>query len=253
MDNTTEMKAVAQQTKENVEALAKQGKENIVEAKDNVKGDVNQLVDQTKSTLDQGIDGAQQQMKTAIEDSKDAISKTKNAVQDSIDNPSSLVSDEIKAEAAEVKGNIEATAGKVKSQVKTSLEQAKDAPSETIKGVTRQMADASGEISQASAEALQRRLDWGEPALTIIDVRHRDSFNQERIRGAISMPEADLVSNAPKSLEYDRELFIYGETTLQADQSVVSLQQAGFSKVASISGGMTAWQSAGGATEGIAA
>ena len=253
MENITDMKAAAQQAKDSVEELTEQSKEKVIEAKENVKGDMNQLINQTKSTLEQGVDGAQQQIETAIENSKDAMSKTRDAVQDSIDNPSSLIDDEVRAEAAEVKGNIEAIAGKVKSQVQTSLEQAKDAPRETFKGVTRQMADASDDSAQASAEAVQRRLAWGEPALTIIDVRHREFFNQERIRGAISMPEADLVSNALKSLECDRELFLYGETRLQAEQSVVSLQQAGFTKVASISGGIPAWQSAGGATEGIAA
>ena len=249
MESITEMKVEAQ---ENIEDVASQAKENLVEAKETVEGNMNQIVDETKANLERSIDGAQAQIDTAIADSKEAISATKEAVQESIDNPSSLVTDDVKAEAAEVKGNIGTTAGKVKAQVQESLAQTKEAPRETVKGVTRQMASAS-DSEQASAEALKRRLDWGEPALTIIDVRHRESFNQERIMGAISMPEADLVSKAPESLEYERELFIYGETTLQAAQSVVSLKQAGFTKVASISGGIPAWQTAGGATEGIAA
>jgi rhodanese-related sulfurtransferase len=40
---------------------------------------------------------------------------------------------------------------------------------------------------------LKERLDWGEPALTIIDVRDRDAFNISHICGAISLPLNELV------------------------------------------------------------
>lgn len=252
MDNATEMKAVAQRTKENVEDLANQAGNQIDNAKENAKTDLTQMVDETKSALDQSVEGAQAQVQTAIADSKDALSDSKKAVEEGINNPSGLISDDVKTEAAEVQSNIENVADKAQSQVQTSMKQAQEAPSETFKGVTRQMADAESS-NQVFADMLKRRLDWGEPALTIIDVRHREAFNQERIRGAISMPEADLVSSASDSLEYGREVFIYGDTVTQAEQSVASLQQAGFKKVASISGGIPAWQNAGGATEGIAA
>ena len=85
---------------------------------------------------------------------------------------------------------------------------------------------------------------------TILDVRDRQSFNQERIMGAMSMPQEDLVSMASGSLSPEREIFIYGDS---AEQAVTSLKQAGFRKVAIISGGMAAWKSIGGATEGISA
>ena len=39
---------------------------------------------------------------------------------------------------------------------------------------------------------IKKRLDWGEPALTIIDVRDRTAYNQERIMGAIPMPVSNL-------------------------------------------------------------
>ena len=252
MDNATEMKTIAQHTKENIEGLANQAEEKLVDTHQDAKADMAQMVDGAKTALGQGVEGAQAQIQTAIADSKDAISQSKDVMQEVLDRPSSLVDDEVKAEAAEVKNNIESAVGKTKSQMQNSLERAKAAPSETLKGLTRQMADA-GSADQTSAEELKRRLDWGEPALTILDVRHRESFNQERIRGAISMPEADLVKNASDSLEFDREIFVYGDTLTQADQSVVSLKQAGFRKVASISGGIPAWQNAGGPTEGISA
>ncbi len=46
----------------------------------------------------------------------------------------------------------------------------------------------SQETPQSSAQALKQRLEWGEPAFTILDVRDRTSFNQSRILGAMAMP-----------------------------------------------------------------
>ncbi|PSN12432.1 rhodanese-like domain-containing protein, partial [filamentous cyanobacterium CCP5] len=40
--------------------------------------------------------------------------------------------------------------------------------------------------SKATVQDLKTRLDWGEPALTIIDVRDREAFNLLHIQGAIS-------------------------------------------------------------------
>jgi rhodanese-related sulfurtransferase len=41
---------------------------------------------------------------------------------------------------------------------------------------------------------LKKRLDWGEPALTIIDVRDREAFNTSHITGAVSLPLSQLVT-----------------------------------------------------------
>ncbi len=49
---------------------------------------------------------------------------------------------------------------------------------------------------QSRVESLKHRLDWGEPALTIIDVRDRNAFNTSHILGAIAMPMQELVTQA---------------------------------------------------------
>jgi hypothetical protein len=41
---------------------------------------------------------------------------------------------------------------------------------------------------KSSANALKERLEWGEPALTILDVRDRETFNKQHITGAMPMP-----------------------------------------------------------------
>ena len=158
---------------------------------------------------------------------------------------------QVKEAAAEVKDSAQDSAAIAKEQVAETLDQTQSAPKETIKGVTREMADA--DQWSVSAADLKRRLDWGEPALTIIDVRHAEDFQQERIMGAISMPEADLVERASSTLEAERDIFVYGATGTQMSQAASSLASAGFEKVAVIEGSLPGWKKAAGQTEGIAA
>jgi len=100
----------------------------------------------------------------------------------------------------------------------------------------------------ASPSDLKRRLDWGEPALTIIDIRDRSDFNESHIMGAVSIPYADLMKGV-SSLEFERDIYIYGDSDEQANAAVDSLRQAGYISVAEISGGLPAWRAIKGAVE----
>lgn len=95
---------------------------------------------------------------------------------------------------------------------------------------------------QSSVQHLKTRLDWGEPALTILDVRDRSLFNANHILGAISMPAAELVHQAADSLESTRDIYVYGETDEQSADAAVQLRAAGFHNVAELKGGLAAWQ-----------
>lgn len=106
---------------------------------------------------------------------------------------------------------------------------------------------------KASAKSLKDRLQWGEPALTILDVRDRQSFNEQRIMGAITMPmDEDLVARATASLESRREIYVYGEDDEQTAKAASMLREAGFESVSEISGGLEAWKAISGSTEGNA-
>ncbi|PZV08032.1 MAG: rhodanese-like domain-containing protein [Leptolyngbya sp.] len=102
--------------------------------------------------------------------------------------------------------------------------------------------------SQAPAEELLKRLQWGEPALTIIDVRSREDFNNERITGAVPMPIGQILDNAENALEHKRDIYIYGDS---ADDAASQLRQAGYANVAVLQGGLSAWKAVGGPTEGV--
>ncbi|HBL61271.1 MAG TPA: rhodanese-like domain-containing protein, partial [Cyanobacteria bacterium UBA8803] len=103
---------------------------------------------------------------------------------------------------------------------------------------------------ESSAQALKSRLLWGEPALTIIDVRDRTAYNEARIRGAMPMSIDELADRARNSIEPRREIYVYGENDEQSAEAASILRQAGFESVSVLKGGLNSWREIGGATEG---
>jgi rhodanese-related sulfurtransferase len=99
---------------------------------------------------------------------------------------------------------------------------------------------------KSSAQALKERLQWGEPSLTIIDMRDRNSYLKERITGSMLIED---VSNLPKN----REIYVYGSTDQETETSANNLRQKGFESVSQIQGGLAGWKAIKGATEGRAA
>ena len=106
--------------------------------------------------------------------------------------------------------------------------------------------------AKSSPFHLKTRLDWGEPALTILDVRSREEFNKSRIKGAISMPLDELMEQ-PLGLELERDIYIYGETHEEVAEALEKLKAAGYVNVSELNGGLTAWRVANGAIEGTLA
>jgi rhodanese-related sulfurtransferase len=96
--------------------------------------------------------------------------------------------------------------------------------------------------SQSLVYDLKERLDWGEPALTIIDVRERKAFNISHISGAVSLPMNELVNRALINLELTRDLYVYGSTDEQTADAAAQLRTAGYQNVAELRGGLAAWK-----------
>jgi rhodanese-related sulfurtransferase len=92
---------------------------------------------------------------------------------------------------------------------------------------------------------LKARLDWGNPALTILDVRDRDLFNASHISGALSMPVDELIDRALTSLPLARDLYIYGETDEESAEIANQLRAVGYRHVSEIRGGVSAWKAVG--------
>ncbi len=103
--------------------------------------------------------------------------------------------------------------------------------------------------TESSAHDLKSRLEWGEPALTILDVRDREAFNEGHIMGAMPMPSAKLVGNTV-SIAKQRDIYIYGATEAESTQAATQLREAGYTNVAVLKGGLEAWKAIAGSTEG---
>jgi rhodanese-related sulfurtransferase len=108
----------------------------------------------------------------------------------------------------------------------------------------------SQQMPVSTAQALKERLQWGEPALTIIDVRDRDLFNQEHIIGAESIPFAELPAKASETIDLERDIYVYGDDQAQTTDAAGKLREASFSQVSELEGGLAAWKEISGATEG---
>lgn len=97
--------------------------------------------------------------------------------------------------------------------------------------------------SKASAQALKERLQWGEPGLTIIDARDRESYLEERITGAMLM---ETVENLPKN----REIYVYSSNDQEAETVANQIRKEGFDTVSQLQGGIAGWKAIQGPTEG---
>ena len=104
---------------------------------------------------------------------------------------------------------------------------------------------------KSTADELKYRLEWGDRALTIVDIRAPQFFNLEHIKGAISVPFSRLEDLARSALSQHREIYIYGESDEQSLHGSRILLGAGFKNVAQIIGGLTTWLAIAGATSGI--
>jgi rhodanese-related sulfurtransferase len=96
--------------------------------------------------------------------------------------------------------------------------------------------------AKSTADELKSRLEWGDPALTIIDVRDPETFNRGHITGAVSVPFERLEDLARSALNRHRDIYIYGESDDLSLAAAQTLQGNGFTSVAQIIGGLAAWR-----------
>jgi rhodanese-related sulfurtransferase len=92
---------------------------------------------------------------------------------------------------------------------------------------------------------LKARLDWGEPALTIIDVRDRCEFNSSHILGAVPMPLDEPTDRVLSKLELGRDIYVYGATDEETASAAAQLRAVGYCNVFEIRGGLAAWKAVG--------
>ena len=109
----------------------------------------------------------------------------------------------------------------------------------------------TGDFSAVSSPSdLRKRLDWGEPGLTIVDVRSREAFNEERIMGAIPGFDDETMELLVGSTTKDRDIYLYGNSDQDAEQAAAKLRSMGYGRVCVVKGGLSAWKAVDGTIEG---
>lgn len=109
----------------------------------------------------------------------------------------------------------------------------------------------TGDFSATSSPSdVKKRLDWGEPGLTIVDARSRDAFNEERIMGAIPGFDGETMDLLKSSVSTDRDIYVYGNDDSGSEDAASQLRSAGYGRVSVIKGGLSAWKAVDGTIEG---
>ncbi|MBM0740952.1 rhodanese-like domain-containing protein [Phormidium sp. CLA17] len=129
-----------------------------------------------------------------------------------------------------------------------TLEKAKVAFSDKLPISTPAAAVSSSEVS---VHELKSRLNWGEPGLTILDVRDRDVFDDCRILGAMNTPVSILPGAVQSTLQFKRDIYIYGSNDGESTTAANILREAGFHQVAVLKGGLEAWLKIDGSVDGV--
>jgi len=79
----------------------------------------------------------------------------------------------------------------------------------------------------------------------IIDVRSNNEWNNQRIPGALHIPLADLEGRMEELKSFEgKQLIMQCAVGGRSSKAVEILQQAGFSNVSNMNGGLVAWQKA---------
>jgi rhodanese-related sulfurtransferase len=77
----------------------------------------------------------------------------------------------------------------------------------------------------------------------VLDVRSRDQYDAGHVIDARNVPSADLAQSVETLKKYrDKPVLTCCETGLTAGSAARTLREQGFSKVASLRGGLQAWR-----------
>jgi rhodanese-related sulfurtransferase/gas vesicle protein len=197
---------------------------------------VNNTGESAKDTVESAKDTAQSAAKDTVESVKDTAQSAKETAQ-------SAAKDTVES----VKDTVQSAQESVQSAAKETVESVKNAVDNLVEAISSQPPIEP----QSDAHVLKSRLEWGEPALTILDVRDRNTYNQGHIMGAMPYPIDQLADRAKSSLDKSRDIYVYGDNEEQSSQAAQSLKSAGFVNVSQLKGGLAAWKEIGGPTEGI--
>jgi rhodanese-related sulfurtransferase len=102
------------------------------------------------------------------------------------------------------------------------------------------------EVSPRDVQEMRRRGD----EVVYLDVREPNEWNLGRIPGALFLPRGTLETRIEQMVPRDRKVVIYCAGGNRSALAADTMQQMGYTDVASMSGGWREWVGSGGDVEG---
>lgn len=96
------------------------------------------------------------------------------------------------------------------------------------------------EITRIDVETLQNKLENEE--ITLLDVRESFEYDGGHIEGAVNAPLSSLDANQ-LSYPKDEPIYVICRSGNRSAQAASQLQDAGYTEIYDVSGGMMAWES----------
>jgi rhodanese-related sulfurtransferase len=118
-----------------------------------------------------------------------------------------------------------------------------------IKTGAQMIAEAKSRIREVTVAELQQALA-GPDAPVLLDCREPNETNLGRLPGAIVLARGNLETGIEARVPRDANLVIYCARGNRSAFAADTLQQMGYTNVASLAGGWGAWVTSGGAVEG---
>jgi glyoxylase-like metal-dependent hydrolase (beta-lactamase superfamily II)/rhodanese-related sulfurtransferase len=118
------------------------------------------------------------------------------------------------------------------------------------KTVAQMISEAAARVPFMSMEEVRRRIEAGDPDLSVLDVRERDAYDAAHVPGAIHIPRGQLELRVNKELpDPTRRVVLCCELGMISTLGAATLQDMGFRRAVALDGGMKAWREAGFPTE----
>jgi rhodanese-related sulfurtransferase len=115
-----------------------------------------------------------------------------------------------------------------------------------IEATNRGAADMPWAMLTSSPEVTEvgvRAIDDAPPDAVLVDVREPEEYERGHVKGALSIPQADLATRLGE-LPRDRPIITICAVGMRSRRSAQFLRQQGFEDVATVVGGMAAWRAA---------
>ena len=106
--------------------------------------------------------------------------------------------------------------------------------------------EAKSRVKETTVDEVKRRLDRGDRAFALVDVREESEWNAGHIPGATHLGkgviERDIEQKIP---EPDREIILYCGGGFRSALAAENLERMGYTNVVSMDGGWRGWKEAG--------